>query len=111
LEFHTIRHIPREENTDADALAKLASTDEAQALGLVLVETLMHPSIDEPDCVVMQIDEENSWMTPIRDYLEKGELPKERKAARKLTRTVSRYLIQDGVLYRRGFSAPPSSMC
>jgi len=91
--------MPREENTDADALAKLASTDEAQTLGLVLVETLMCPSIDEPECVVMQIDERNSWMKLIQNYLEKGEFLEERKAARRLLRTVPRYLIQGDVLY------------
>lgn len=36
----------------------------------------------------------------------KGILPEGRKEARKLLRKIPRYAVQDGVLYRRGFSAP-----
>jgi len=38
FDHYTISHIPREQNTKADSLAKLASTGDAQQMGLVLVE-------------------------------------------------------------------------
>ena len=51
----------------ADSLAKYASTGEAQLLGLVPVEVLSTPSIDEMDIDwIMTISHEReSWMTSI----------------------------------------------
>ena len=52
--------VPKEENMEADALTKAASTD-----GSVdeLDEVQYMPSIDLPD--VQQIEGEENWMTPI----------------------------------------------
>ena len=56
--------------------------------------------------MVMEIDRSESLMSPITAYLERGVVPENKQEARKLARTAPRFLIQDGVLYRRGFSAP-----
>ena len=92
----------------ADSLAKYASTDEAQLLGLVPVEVLSAPSIDEMeiDWIMTVSQEQQSWMTPIMEYLLNGSLPEISKERQKLLRKASRYIIQDGRLYRRGFSMP-----
>ena len=50
--------------------------------------------------------EQESWMTPITEYLLNGSLPKNSKERKKLLRKASRYIVQDGQLYRRGFSMP-----
>ena len=62
--------ILREENMEADALAKEASTtgamDEFDEVQYVL-------SIDLPE--VQQIKDRENWMTPIVSYLKEGKLP------------------------------------
>lgn len=72
-----IDHIPREENVDVDMLAKLPSSEETQLLGLVPVEMLSSPSIKEVEAV-MELDENESWMTNIKEYLTKVTFPKRR---------------------------------
>jgi len=51
-------------------------------------------------------EEEETWMTPITTYLNHGILPTGRNECRQLLKKTPRYTIQDGVLYRRGFSNP-----
>ena len=93
--------IPREENMEADVLAKEASTtgamDEFDKVQYV-------PSIDLPEA--QQIEDRENWMTPIISYLKEGKLPKGKDEARKLRVRVARYLLMDEVLYKRGFSQP-----
>ena len=91
--------IPREENAEADTLAKEASTtgatneyDEIQYI----------PSVDLPE--VQQIGNEENWMTPIVLYLKDGRLPEGKDEARKLRIRAARYVLMDEVLYKRGFS-------
>uniref|UniRef100_A0A2N9IUL6 Uncharacterized protein n=1 Tax=Fagus sylvatica TaxID=28930 RepID=A0A2N9IUL6_FAGSY len=71
--------VPREQNTEADALAKLASSDEATDQ---YIEVQHSPSHLEEE--VSPIDVSNSWMTPIVNYLEDETLPSDPAEARKL---------------------------
>ena len=91
--------ILREENMEADALAKEASTtgamDEFDEVQYVL-------SIDLPE--VQQIKDRENWMTPIVSYLKEGKLPEGKDEARKLRVKAARYVLMDEVLYKRGFS-------
>ena len=93
--------ILREENMEADALAKEASTtgamDEFDEVQYVL-------SIDLPE--VQQIKDRENWMTPIVSYLKRGKLPEGKDEARKLRVKAARYVLMDEVLYKRGFSQP-----
>ena len=93
--------ILREENMEADALAKEASTtgamDEFDEVQYVL-------SIDLPE--VQQIKDRENWMTPIVSYLKEGKLPEGKDEARKLRVKAARYVLMDEVLYKRGFSQP-----
>jgi len=108
FEHFTISHIPREENMKADSLAKYSSSNEAQMLGSTPIEVLSTPSIDDMDVDwIMDIAQEpESWMTPIKEYLLNGTLPENPRGRQKLLRKVPRYVIQDGKLYRHGFSIP-----
>ena len=93
--------IPREENIEADALAKEASAnqpmdefDEVQYLS----------SIDIPE--VLHVQNEESWMTPVISYLKDGTLPERKNEARKLRIRSARYVLLNDALYKRGFSQP-----
>ena len=93
--------IPREENMEADTLAKEASVNEAID---EFDEIQYMPSIDFSE--VQQIENEGNWMTPIVTYLKDGRLPKEKDKARKVRVKSARYVLMDEVLYKRGFSQP-----
>ena len=60
-----VRHIPRAENSRADALAKLATSSQEDLSRLTPVEHLAEPSIDLYDEEVAPIMFEPSWMDPI----------------------------------------------
>ena len=83
--------ILREENVEADTLAKEASANEAMD-ELDAVQYM--PSIDLPE--ILQIEGDENWMTPIVSYL--------KDEARKLRVKSARYILMDEVLYKRGFS-------
>uniref|UniRef100_A0A2N9G648 Uncharacterized protein n=1 Tax=Fagus sylvatica TaxID=28930 RepID=A0A2N9G648_FAGSY len=93
--------IPREQNTEADALAKLASSDEATDQ---YIEVQHSPSHLEEE--LSPINVSNSWMTPIVNYLEVETLPSDPVEARKLKVRSTRFVLIQGVLYKRGFSLP-----
>ena len=99
-EAHFVQ-IPREENMEADTLAKEASVSELMD---EFDEVQYMPSTDLPE--VQQIGGEENWTTPIVGYLKEGKLPQGRDEARKLRIKSAKYILMDDVLYKRGFSQP-----
>nr|XP_023880540.1 uncharacterized protein LOC111992920 [Quercus suber] len=93
--------VSRDENMEADALAREASAKEAID---ELDEIQYMPSVDIP--VILQVGDRGNWMTPIVSYLKDGQLPEERDEARKLRVRAARYILIDEILYKRGFSQP-----
>ncbi|GJV73569.1 reverse transcriptase domain-containing protein [Tanacetum coccineum] len=101
-----ITHIPRAENRKADALSKLAAVQFDHLSKEVLVEVLNERSIEAQEVNVVVEEEGPTWMTPIRDYLEKGKLPEDPVNARTLMEKIGNYKIEDGVLYRKSYLVP-----
>ena len=93
--------IPREENVEADTLAKEASANEAVD-ELDAVQYM--PSIDLPE--MLQIEGDENWIILIVSYLKDGRLPEEKDEAKKLKVKSARYILINEVLYKRGFSQP-----
>ena len=60
-----VRHIPRAENSRADALAKLAIASQEDLNRLTLVEHLSEPSVDLNNEEVSPVMSEPSWMDTI----------------------------------------------
>ena len=105
FEFYSVERIPREDNPLADALARLATSKEAEELSIVPVEVLHEPSIVQSREIEL-IEEKTTWMTSIIAYLFEGTLPEDRIKARRLMYQLPRYTMLDGKLYRRGYSMP-----
>ena len=101
-----VRHIPRAENSRADALAKQATTSQEDLSRLTPVEYLAEPFIDLYGEEVAPIESEPSWMEPIWDYLIDGRLPDDPKEASKIRTRSSRFTNHKGSLYKRGFFTP-----
>ena len=93
--------ILREENVEADILAKEAFAN--QVVDELDVVQYM-PSIDLPK--MLQIEGDENWMTPIVSYLKDRRLPEEKDEARKRKIKSARYILMDEVLYKRGFFQP-----
>ncbi|XP_050242130.1 uncharacterized protein LOC126691095 [Quercus robur] len=93
--------IPREENVEADTIAKEASANESMD---EFDEIQYMPSIDILE--VQQVESIGNWMTPIVSYLKDRRLPEEKDEARMLRVRSARYVLMDEVLYKRGFSQP-----
>ncbi|KAK8928830.1 hypothetical protein KSP39_PZI017964 [Platanthera zijinensis] len=103
---HQVIHIPREQNTRADALSKLATSSASYQSRRRRVEDVMTPNIQGPWEVSTIDGKVTSWMTPIREYLERGQLPDDRIEARRLRIRAAAFAIIDGELYKQAFSGP-----
>ncbi|KAL5558492.1 hypothetical protein UlMin_034703 [Ulmus minor] len=105
----TIIQVLRAENTNADALARLATALEERLLKTVPIEFLEVPSIDKPE-QVGYIVVRPCWMDPIISFLRDGMLPADKFKARRLRFRSARYFLDKGKLYKKGFSSP-SLLC
>ena len=101
-----VRHVPRAENLQADALAKLATTSREDLDKLVPAEHLPEPSVNVDNEEVSLVMFEPSWMDPIWDYLVDGILSNDPKETSKLRTRSARFTIHRGTLYKRDFSTP-----
>ncbi|XP_023739861.1 uncharacterized protein LOC111887961 [Lactuca sativa] len=105
FERFTIKQIPRSENKSADALSKLASTCFGHLSKKVLVEVLREISINEQQVNALA-PPGPTWMTPFREYLQRGVLPDDHGEARKIRIKAPSYAMVNGELYKKGFTAP-----
>ena len=101
-----VKHVPRAENSRADALAKLATALQEDLGKSTPVEYLAEPSIDPYSMVVAPVGSVPSWMDPIWDYINDGTLPDDPKEAAKIRVRSSKFTNHKGSLYKRGFFTP-----
>ncbi|XP_052297264.1 uncharacterized protein LOC127902396 [Citrus sinensis] len=97
--------IPREQNSRADILARMAAVADPKMPKSVPLEVKSIPSIEQ-NLEVLRIEQKCSWMEPIVSYLRDGVLPPDKLRARKIRAQASRYTMIDGILYRRGYTLP-----
>ncbi|XP_074337232.1 uncharacterized protein LOC141674424 [Apium graveolens] len=98
--------IPRGQNEGADELAKLGSCRETTLQGVVPLDIQRQPSVPEHEVSGLSDNLDPTWMTPILAYIKEGSLLDEKNEARRIRYKAARYVLYDGVLYRRGFSVP-----
>ncbi|KAJ0548844.1 putative nucleotidyltransferase, Ribonuclease H [Helianthus annuus] len=110
--------VPREENTEADALANLGSSLKIPEDISIPINHILAPAIE--DHVAMEIGEDStiipsedtqsysgsgSWISPIMRYLQHGEIPTgENPRAFKIK--VSQFTILNNMLYKRSLAGP-----
>ncbi|GJZ99563.1 reverse transcriptase domain-containing protein [Tanacetum coccineum] len=98
--------VPRSENKKADALRKISSTSFAHLTKQILVEELKKKSINEAEVLAVMEKEGDTWMTPIYNYLTKETLPAENEKVRAVRRKSRRYIVINGVLYKKSYLGP-----
>nr|XP_016490052.1 PREDICTED: uncharacterized protein LOC107809871 [Nicotiana tabacum] len=92
-----ITHIPREKNTEVDALANLVSSTEMKGSDSDMVMQLMHSILDADD--YYEVNATNlvwDWRNEIIDYLEHEKLPEDANASWALRTKVARYNFKGG---------------
>ncbi|XP_073030804.1 uncharacterized protein [Primulina eburnea] len=99
----SIEQIPREENGEADALAKMAASLSEDRTREVLFISLVVLAIEEEEMLPVP---EDSWMVPLIKFIRNGELPEEKARAQKIKRQPPRFVLLNNVLYRRSFQGP-----
>ncbi|XP_072080951.1 uncharacterized protein [Arachis hypogaea] len=97
----TVQHVPREKNTRADLLSKLASTKPGADN-----RSLIQGMVKEPTVALHLAEASPSWLDPIINFLEHGTLPDDEKATKMLRREAAKYAIIQGQLFRKGLSQP-----
>ena len=101
-----VRYVPRAENSQEDALAKLATASQEDLDRRIPVEHLPKPSININSEEIFPMMIALSWMDPIWDYLLNRTLPGDSKEASKLKARSAKFALLRGTLYKRGFSTP-----
>ncbi|XP_074351822.1 uncharacterized protein LOC141690970 [Apium graveolens] len=101
-----LENVPREENSNADALAKMGSQMDNVQLGKIPLGIQEILSIPEVGVFQTQEIPQENWMTPIHNYIRMGALPEDKLQARRLRYQAAKYVEYDRVLYKRGFNQP-----
>ncbi|XP_074356378.1 uncharacterized protein LOC141696089 [Apium graveolens] len=101
-----LESVPREENSNVDALAKMGSQMDNVRLGQIPLGIQEIPSIPEVEVFQTQEIPQKNWMTPIHNYIQTGVVPEDKLQARRLRYQATKYVEYDGVLYKRGFNQP-----
>ncbi|XP_072087217.1 uncharacterized protein [Arachis hypogaea] len=102
----TIRHVPREQNTRADLLSKLASTKPGHGNKSLIQEVVKSPSISTTASAYLTLPSQGSWTYSILQYLLDGTLPEDPREEKRTKREAANYTVIAGQLYKRGFSQP-----
>ncbi|XP_022869246.1 uncharacterized protein LOC111388701 [Olea europaea var. sylvestris] len=100
-----IINISRADNGKADALSRLVFMGIDGLERTVHVKLVMEPSITH-GVGVMDIDHEPSWIDPIVEFINNGNLPEDPRLSRSIKSRASRYCMIGGVLFRRSFTLP-----
>ena len=99
---YRIIQVPREENEQANALAKLASATINIWPKTIPMIHLPQPSIIRQMEVGAIFGETDSWMTPIKEYLTKDILLKDPLEVKRLKYRAARYSVLNGNYTKEG---------
>ncbi|XP_073300514.1 uncharacterized protein [Primulina huaijiensis] len=97
-----IEQIPREENVEADTLAKMAASMSDISTREVLCFTRLILFVDED----VPSARKNSWMTSLIEYITHAKLPEDRSQTLKIKKQAPRFVLLNDVLYRRSYQGP-----
>ena len=103
LDAPDIQHVPKKENTRANILSELASTNSGGNNQSLIQEMQKSPSIAKT-LPTLAIEGSLNRMTPIIQYLWNTTRPEDFVEAKRMVRKASYYTIIEGQLYRRGLS-------
>ncbi|XP_074299707.1 uncharacterized protein LOC141630859 [Silene latifolia] len=107
-----IKQIPRDQNAEADALATLGATFKAGAVSTIPIVHVLEPAILKPEqeaevlCTTNSEENTPGWRKPYLDWLQNDILPVDKKEIRSFRMKASRFILIDGVLFRKSLAGP-----
>jgi hypothetical protein len=102
----TILQVLCDQNMRADQLSKIASSQEFSRDDTVQIKVQDSPSIEEEGGMFNATEVEDTWITPIIQYLNNEASPSDKYQAQKLVVKAARFIMIGDELYKRGFSLP-----
>ncbi|XP_070052500.1 uncharacterized protein [Nicotiana tomentosiformis] len=103
----TLQHVPRDQNSEADALTNLGSSVEEDELKIGEVVQLMRSVVEEGHAEINSTSLTWDWRNTYVEYIRTGKLPSDPKESRALHTKAARFsLSKDGTLVRRMFDGP-----
>jgi hypothetical protein len=107
LKRFSIVKIPREQNDEADLLARMGSstTKDSERKVNVLIQVLAQLTVVK-DAIIFVLGVIPPWADELVSYLHKGDLPIDKKAVVKLKVKAAQFTLINNTLYKRGFMLP-----
>jgi ribonuclease HI len=102
---YSVHHIPRNDNNEADKLAKAATQNHAMPSD-VFYEIIREPSVKELKPKVVNIVETRDWRAEIMAYLRGHYEPQAELEEKRLKQRASVYVVVDRELYKSGVTEP-----
>ncbi|XP_070009718.1 uncharacterized protein [Nicotiana sylvestris] len=104
LKEWTLDHVPREQNSEVDALANLGSSVKEDDIVSGTVVQLSRSVVEEGHAEINSTSLTWDWRNKYIDYLKNGKLPSDHKESRALRTKAARFALDgDGTLYRITF--------
>jgi ribonuclease HI len=101
---YSVQHIPRDDNNEADKLAKAARNQELPPD--VFFEIIREPSIKEPRPKSVNIVETPDWRAEIMAYLRGHYEPQDELEEKRLKQRARSYTVVNRELYKSGVTKP-----
>nr|XP_009781672.1 PREDICTED: uncharacterized protein LOC104230538 [Nicotiana sylvestris] len=107
LKEWTLDHVPREQNSEADALANLGSSVEDNDIVPGTVVQLSRSVVEEGHLEINSTSLTWDWRNKYIEYLKSGKLPSDHIESRALRTKAARFTLdEDGTLCKRTFNGP-----
>jgi hypothetical protein len=102
---YSVQHIPRDDNNEADKLAKVAARNQELPPD-VFFEIIKEPSIKESRPKIMNVVETLDWRAEIMAYLRGHYEPQDELQEKRLKQRARGYAVVNGELYKSGVTEP-----
>ncbi|XP_070029761.1 uncharacterized protein [Nicotiana sylvestris] len=103
----TLDHVPREQNSEADALANLGSSVEEDDIVPRTVVQLSRSVVEKGHAEINSTSLTWDWRNKYIEYLKNGKLPSDHEESRALRTKAARFTLDESeTLYRRTFDGP-----
>jgi hypothetical protein len=102
---YSVQRIPRDDNNEADKLAKAAIRNQAMPPD-VFFEIIKEPSIKESKTKIVNILETRDWRAEIMTYLRGHYEPQDELEEKRLKQRARGYTVVNGELYKSEITEP-----
>ena len=111
FEYYSLSQVPRDQNTEADALAGIGSNFNSINVCHIPIVNLLNPATHEVESEVNVTNVSDTlWTKPLYDYLRHNILPQGKLNAHGFRLKASRFTLVNDVLYKK-LSAGPYLRC